>query len=386
MKRLLLCTASLALLISASLHAQTSAQPNAQTATQSIVGTWQGTLTVGANSTRIVFALQKATDASLHGGFKWIDRGDGSLLDSVTLSAADVTFAQPLNALTFHGKLSADGKTIDGALTQYTQSFPLTLTLATPDTLWKREGPAALPPMAADADPAFEVATIKPRAQVEHGTFFDLTAHPFTAQDASASELIKMGWNIRGRQVIGGPPWVRQDAYDVTGVPDTPGKPSEDQGRLMVRKLLAERFHLVAHTDQQPYSVFAFTLDPKGPALTPSNPEFNGHGNINVRQDKDDILYQFSGVTMAQFIYTMMNRFRDRQLVDETGLTGVYDITLRLPSNAFQGGPATGEGGAEDELGPAFLAAAAKAGFKITAKKEPILVVVIDHIDPPTPN
>ena len=229
--------------------------------------------------------------------------------------------------------------------------------------------------------PPLKFATINPRELVEHGVYFDLTPAVF-ARDVSASELIKLAWNVRGRQVIGGPPWMRQEAYDVTGMPDTPGKPSEDQGRIMVRKLLVERFHLVAHTEQQPFPVFALTLNPKGPALTPSNPDFNGHNSINARQDSNgEILYQFSGVTMAQFIYTMMNRFRDKQLVDETGLTGVYDITLHLPANAFQGGPATGEGGAEDELGPAFLAAAAKAGFKFVSKKEPIPVVVVDHID-----
>ncbi len=77
-----------------------------------------------------------------------------------------------------------------------------------------------------------------------------------------------------------------------------------------------------------------------------------------------------------------MDRYRDKQIVDQTGLTGTFDITLRIPANAA----VTGSGGTEDEEGINYIAAAEKAGFKFVSKKAPLPVVVIDHIDPPTPN
>ncbi len=161
MKRVLLFTASLAAALiavaSTSLHAQT------------IAGTWQGTVPIaattqgstGGSGLRIVLTVDKKPDGSFHGGMTFIDRGDFAPLTSVTFSAPNVAFTHS-DTFNYHGKLSADGKSMAGTRTQGSQTFLLTLQLATADTLWKREGPAALPPMAANADPSFEVATIKP--------------------------------------------------------------------------------------------------------------------------------------------------------------------------------------------------------------------------------
>lgn len=350
---------------------------------QAIVGTWQGTLSLGANTVRVVFTIKKSTDGSLHGGMKWIDNDFGFVFSSINFSAPDLTLAQDMPETTFHGKLSDDGKSIAGTMMLGKQSIPLTLSMATADTLWTREGPAAAKPMAADADPSYEVATIKPATPDEIHPVYDLQAAEFRATGTSAGELIKIVYKIRGRQIVNMAPWVADSKFDIVAKPDTPGVPSEDQTRIMVRKLLAERFHLVCHTDTQLYPVLAMTLDPKGPRLTPSDPDFDSHGGGFARVDGGEAVLRYSGVNMQQFLKLMMDRYRDKQIVDETGLTGTYDITLRMPPAALQG---IGDGGAEDEVGSDYIAAAEKAGFKFTAKKVALPVVVIDHIDLPTPN
>lgn len=374
MKQAILCAVGLMALLGAALNAQT------------IAGTWQGRLPIAAtgqgttpgNGLRIVFSIEKNADGSLHGGMTLIDRGARMPLTSVTFSVPNVSFADG-DMLGYRGKLSADGKSIAGTWTQGNQSLPLNLQLATAETMWKREGPAALPPMAADADPAFEVAIIKPTGPDENQTLFDLRARKFSAQHTSAKELIKIAYNVRGRQVLGGPPWLEDKKYDILAEPDTPGLPSEEQNRAMVHKLLIERFQLVSHVDKQPFPVLALTLDPKGPRLTPSDPNLNANGGMSARRDGDDVILQFSGTTIPQFLAFVMNTFQDKQLVDETGLSGVYDITLRLAGLAQ--GPVSA-----DDQGNALVLAAAHAGFKLVSKKEPLTVVVVDHIDLPTAN
>ena len=150
----------------------------------------------------------------------------------------------------------------------------------------------------------------------------------------------------------------------------------------MVRKLLAERFHLVCHTDNQPYPVMALTLDPKGPRPTPSDPNHNLQGNVIGHQEGGEMVLQFSG-TIPQFLGFIMNLFQDKQLVDETGLTGPYDITLRVPASAFEG---PNDRGPNDERGPALIAAADHAGFNFVSKKGTLPVVVVDHIEKPSEN
>lgn len=352
---------------------------------QSVVGTWQGTLTVPASAQaapanrnlRIVFSIEKSADGSFHGGINFIDFSSSMPLTSVSLAVQDVTITQSDAGITFRGKLSADGQTIAGTWVQNQRSLPLTLDLATADTLWKTS--SSLPPMAADADPSYDVATIKPATADEQHANFDLRSHRFTATGTSAKELIKIAWNLRGRQVIGGPPWLEDKKFDIVAEPDTPGRPSEQQSRVMVRKLLAERFNLQAHTEQQLYPVLALTLDPKAPRPTPSDPKFSDSVNIYGRRDGDDIVLHVSGATIAQMLAYIMNTFQARQLVDETGLTGTYNITLRIPGLAQ--GPIS-----DDDIGAGLVQAAQQAGFKFTPKKEPLPVVVVDHIDLPTPN
>jgi uncharacterized protein (TIGR03435 family) len=351
---------------------------------QSIAGKWQGTLTIatpqGNRDNRLVFTIDKSADGSLHGGITFIDFDRSMPLTSVTFSAPDVTFAQGDAGFTIRGKLSADGRSIAGDFLQGDRSFPLTLQLANADTLWKREGPAALPPMAANADPSFEVATIKPAKPDEQHPIFDLRAHTFNATGTSAKELIKTVWNIRGRQVIGGPPWLEEQKYDIVAEPDTPGRPSEEQSRAMIHKLLTERFHLAAHTDTQMYPVLALTLDPKAPRPPASDPKYGDSLAMFGRRDGEDLVIHISGATIPQMLGFIMNTFQARQLVDETGLTGTFNITLRLVGVA-SGGPIS-----DEDFGNALVQATQQTGFKFVSKKEPLPVVVVDHIDPPTPN
>jgi uncharacterized protein (TIGR03435 family) len=348
---------------------------------QSIAGTWQGTISYSQSNVRVVFVLEKKPDGSLHGGLNWIDsNGFGMPFSAITFTSPEVTLAQSAIGVTFHGKLSADGHTIAGTWTQGKLSLPLALSLATADTLWKHAGPA---PMAAGADPSYEVATIKPAKPDEVHPIYDLTAPEFHATGTNAAELIKTVYKIRGRQIVNAPPWVENSKFDITAKPDTPGIPSEDQTRVMIRKLLTERFHLVCHTGQQDFPELVMTLDPKGPRPMPSDPDFNGHNLMFMRPVGDDYELHLSGATMQFFIKILMDRYRDKQIVDETGLTGAYDITLRLPAAALQG---IGDGGAEEETGSDYIAAAEKAGFKFVSKKAPLPVVIVDHIDPPTPD
>jgi uncharacterized protein (TIGR03435 family) len=387
MKRVLLaavCQLSAAFVIGAAFIFAATGSVQAQT----IAGTWQGSLPIyvgGQGSAynngqpRVAFTIEKSADGAFRGEIAFIDRGATTPLSSVTFAAPEASFAESGAGFTFRGKLSADGKSIAGTWTQGNQSFPLTLKLATADTLWVREGPAPLKPMAADADPAYEVATIKPATADEQHPIFDLRTRRFNATGTSAKELIKIAWNVRGRQVIGGPAWIEEKKYDIAAEPDTAGLPSEEQSRTMVRKLLAERFNLAAHTGQQVYPVLALTLDTKAPRPVPADPNFIGSGGMSGRRDGDEIVLQFSGTTIPQMLAFVMNTFQDRQLVDETGLTGIYNITLRIaiPSP----GPVS-----SDDIGAALIEAAEHAGFKFIAKKEAIPIVIIDHIDPPTPN
>jgi uncharacterized protein (TIGR03435 family) len=75
----------------------------------------------------------------------------------------------------------------------------------------------------------------------------------------------------------------------------------------------------------------------------------------------------------------LMGWIQDRQIVDETRLNGRFDFTVMTPTSSVQGGN-------DIDKATAFLLGVEPLGFKLVPKKEPIEVIVIDHIDKPTAN
>lgn len=210
---------------------------------QSITGTWQGTLPIEKNP-RVALKITKADDGSLHGIYYAVDMGDGGIpLSFVAFSAPTLKVTFPTAALSYQGKLSADGKSFEGIWTREKQSYPLTLMLATEETLWRSNAVAATAPMAATADPSFEVATIKPSAGPAKGPNIALHARNFAASNRTVQQLIMFAYNVHDRQTEGGPSWLNESRFDIAAVPDTAGVPSDDQDRLMLRKLLADRLN-----------------------------------------------------------------------------------------------------------------------------------------------
>jgi uncharacterized protein (TIGR03435 family) len=362
---------------------------------QSIVGTWQATFPATATfpEQRTVVKISTAKDSSLKGMFIPIDRNpDGFPLTSVKFTAPDFSFV--LGAVSYQGKMSADGNSIVGTWNGMSAPNtpdvkPLTWARATPDTAWTYSGPKAPPPMAENADPSFEVATIrptKPGSGNGHAQFI-LGRRKFEASNCTAMELIKIAYFVRGRQVVDGPKWINDQQWDVVAETDSdiPGQPSEAQTRVMVRKLLEQRFGLKVHLTQREFSVYAMVLDKvdkPSPKLTKSDVQDKPMMIAGGPPGADGLqTLQFANASMKEFAALMMNMIQTHQIVDETGLAGKYDFTLTIQQSAFQSSP-----GVEDLPDPAFVQAIQPFGLKFVMKKEPLEVVLVDHLEQPTAN
>src|ERR1700721_3536163 len=94
--------------------------------------------------------------------------------------------------------------------------------------------------MLATADPSFEVATIKPSAPDAKNWGYSWRPRLFQARDNTIADLILFAYHVRRRQIDGGPSWMNELRFDVTGEPDAPGGPSGDKDGLMPRKLPRE--------------------------------------------------------------------------------------------------------------------------------------------------
>jgi hypothetical protein len=232
-------------------------QVSAQTANlaQDLSGTWQGTLHVGKDL-RLVAKISKTDSGAYKAAFYSIDQGGGSLpANTTTLQESTVKIAITGIGAKFEGKLSADGKTIEGNWSQGPNPLPLTLTRATPETEWTiPEPPPVIPPMAANANPSFEVATIKPSKPDAPGKGFIVDGRRFKTINTTLGDLISFTYGIHPKQLVGAPAWVDTDKFDITAQPDGEGTPSQQQWKTMWQKLLAERFKLAFHHDKKELS------------------------------------------------------------------------------------------------------------------------------------
>ena len=394
--RLLTCAAAL------SIQSAVAAQPNpqapatpgsAQQSTASagqipgntpgtIFGTWQGTIP-GNDGGRAVIRIRKNGDESLRGSLTFIDEDAQGRPIHLSFTASILSFA--VWDIGYRARLGADTNSIEGTWTQGKESFPLTFTRATPGTLWTYSGPAPPLAMPADADPAFEVATIKssqpgPRSNASSG----MHGHEFQGANLSVAALIRIAYNIRDRQVVGGPSWMTDDRFDIAAEPDVPGSPSDDQLRTMVRKLLEDRFGLKVHMEQRDFAVFALVVDKPPAKITPSDPAPRSapavHSRIYAIEGPDgDTVAQFASYTMPDLAGTMMTWVQSRQVVDGTGLKGQFDFIITVPASVRQPGP---DDAPEAGLGRAI----APLGLKLVPRHERLKVVVVDAIARPSAN
>jgi uncharacterized protein (TIGR03435 family) len=380
MKKFLLFLFSLAALTGASMHAQ------------DITGIWQGTLNVSGHDLRLVAKFSKDDAGAWKGTAYSIDQGGAPIgLSKIVAKDGNVSYSIVQLGIEYAGKLSADG-TINGNWKQGDTPIPLVFTRVKPEAAWTiPEQPAELPAMDANANPSFEVATIKPATPDEQCKYYRLRGRQFTTCNTSLADLLTYAYGVHAKQLIGLPAWASTDKYDLAGEPDAPGAPNEKQTKSMVQKLIAERFKLTFHHDQKDLSVFAITVAKSGSApgskLTPSQSGpnglpanfFHGLGNlVNVNSSIKD----FARIMQAVVL--------DRPVVDQTGITGRFDFTLKWTPDESQfvglGVKIPPPSDKPDAPPNLFTAIQEQLGLKLDPTKAPVDVLVIDHADKPSDN
>ena len=58
-------------------------------------------------------------------------------------------------------------------------------------------------------------------------------------------------YDVHDQQIVGAPAWLASEKFDIQGVADRPGTPDLQQVKLMVRKLLVDRFQLKFHRSRR---------------------------------------------------------------------------------------------------------------------------------------
>ncbi len=125
---------------------------------------------------------------------------------------------------------------------------------------------------------------------------------------------------------------------------------------------MAERFQLTFHHEQRELAYYAVTIAKGGPKLAVSKAAASlGSPDETWNTDGKQVDAKFTNNQMSEFALGMQS-VTDRPVVDETGLKGSYDFTLRWLQNDTQASDA-------DTPPMLFSAVQEQLGLKLVPKK-----------------
>ncbi|HEY3827515.1 MAG TPA: TIGR03435 family protein [Bryobacteraceae bacterium] len=359
---------------------------------QTLTGTWQGVLKrpdAPNGEQRIVIKVSTTEADKLAATMYFINGGPTTLVPSsaVTANGADLKMSFERINGTWEGRLSADGKTLEGTWTQ-DEPRPLVLTRATAETAWTIPDPP--PPrqmMDPKAPPGFEVATIKPSNPDKPGFGISVNrSGTITTLNTTLFYLVEFAYDLHPRQVIGAPAWIDADKFDITAKPDKSGFPTMEQMQLMLQKLLVERFGLVFHKEKRELSAYTITVAKGGEKIKKDDapgPSFGGGPQSG---------FVVRNATMAEFATFLLLPFMDQPVVDQTGFGETrYSFILKFTPDPGMLPPGAGPDAqppAPDADAPPdiFAAMEQQLGLHIQKTKAQVDVMVIDKISKPSEN
>ncbi len=198
-----------------------------------------------------------------------------------------------------------------------------------------------------------------------------------------------MRW-LSANQVLGGPAWIRTDFYQINAkVKDSVANGQWkklsfaqrwNEAMLMFRSLLINRFKLRVRHEKKVLPVYELVLARNGPKITEDKTDNRPcrMGDVGLKGHGMNVSCDFS-----KFVKTLsiLPEFRGRVLVDKTGLQGRYSFKLHWTRHRYR------PPGTPKPSGPSlFTALREQLGLKVVSGKSPVDVIVIEHIERPTPN
>lgn len=227
---------------------------------------------------------------------------------------------------------------------------------------------------------AYEVATIKPLEPNQFGP--------------SLRVYIQRAFGISPNTLgsIIGPDWINSTRYVINGKPSDrileamqtmPLAERTKENDLMMQALLADRFRLKAHFETREMPVYELVPAKGGTKLKDADPTKHG-----FRMNSNGLRGSVTIHDLTDFLECSPD-VGGREVIDKTGLAGVYDVSLTW--TPLQTGAASGGGGGPAPLSDAegaslFTAIEEQLGLKLVSIKAPAQVLVIDHIEKPSAN
>lgn len=233
----------------------------------------------------------------------------------------------------------------------------------------------------ANPDAAFEVATIKPAPVITDGhTHINYPeGGGFSSSNITLAALMQWAFDMPQKQILDGPRWMESEHWDMVAKSDAATDArlrslswdsSNEIKRRMVQALLEDRFSIKVHRETRVLPAYDLVVAKGGSKLAVSHADGKSIGMGRTH-------FNAQGLTMG-LIAEQLSLIAGRIVVDKSGLEGRYDLKLLwTPDDAVP---------TPDSPPSLFTAIEEQLGLELKSAKEPVPVLVVDQVEPPSPN
>jgi uncharacterized protein (TIGR03435 family) len=182
-----------------------------------------------------------------------------------------------------------------------------------------------------------------------------------TMNNVTLKFCLQQAYALTQHQVFG-PGWIKSDRYDIAAQlpPDSP----KEQVWLALQSLLDEHFKLSLRHETKVMRIYALTVAKGGHKLVPAKPARQKNSETASPEENGGTV-NMDRVTMKQLCETL-SRSMDRQVIDQTGITGEFEIHLKYPGSSRTG------------LG-IFTAMQRQLGLKLEPRNESVEILIVTN-------
>jgi len=236
---------------------------------------------------------------------------------------------------------------------------------------------------AAPPRPAFEIASIRVHEGAPQWKLA-INGTRLTIESYTLFGLIQEAYDLQNYQIpeTGTPPLLSSSTilYDISAKAESQTAPSRSEYRQMLQSLLADRFQLKVHREMKEMPVFALQVGKDGPKFGMSSPDADPQTHIPIAGS--NYRATMARTTLDDLAKTILTKVSGRPVLDRTGLTGTYNITLTYkPESQMSRGPEPDT--SEISI---FTAVEDQLGLRLEPRNEKVEVLVVDHVEKPSDN
>jgi uncharacterized protein (TIGR03435 family) len=227
---------------------------------------------------------------------------------------------------------------------------------------------------------AFDASSVKPAKPDARGYSIRPLPGRVSAENVTLKLLIGEAYHVYDFQISGGPKWIDADRYDVEAKVGGGIAPSKTQLRVMLQKLLADRFSLKVRHELREMPVYLLVSGKGGPKLQSSKDPAK-QTVFRVFQRRQITAENAPLEELANTLTWLVGK----PVLDRTGLQGTFDYKLEWSPDELQM-PSTEAPPQTNENAPSLNGALQQLGLKLVSQKDSLDVLVLERAEKPTAN